>query len=81
MKNQRKLTANDQTILSCTFDSNNLSVKIESANGLLNRGINAADECLIDNKCLKNDIIKLKKLMDAATKLAAKINTDLFQSY
>lgn len=78
-KSPKILSVNDTKILQCQFCSNDVSVKIEKANDLIN-GITDVDIILIDDKQLAKDLVKLKKFMKQSMELANQINSRYWNS-
>jgi hypothetical protein len=73
MKAKIKMSRNDRSIISTTFDSNNISSKINTINKLINT-INYVDLTLIESKVLKKQILELQKLIKKSELIADNIN-------
>ena len=71
------MTANDRRLISITFDSNDLAVKISNANRLVNI-IKSVDIIIMDSATLKRQIIRLKSLLGQSEKIADDINSKMW---
>lgn len=79
MKTQKNLSRKDLNQLSCTFDSNNFSVKVNNVNEMI-KTFSEVDIILIEDKKLAKQLTKLKELLNKSNEMASLINSRYYQS-